>query len=118
MPTVPLSQVFRSSNGEIYTLQGTKRRPFPTGDDFFYSGFRGDQIQPVSQSVANMFAYDGLKLAGGRLFKVTGSSEIRYVHGSVASLYVATTDKHLPYDKIIDVDSTTGAQYPTVGTYP
>jgi len=115
----PLSQVFRSSTGEIYTLQGNKRRPFPTGNDIAWSGIQSNQIQPVDQSIANMFTYDGAKLAPGRLFKVKNTGEIRYVHGDSASLHVTTTDKRgLDYGKMIEVDATTGAKYPIIGTYP
>lgn len=119
IPTVSLSPVFRSTSGEIYTLQGNKRRPFPTSDDFSYSGFQPGQLQPVPQSTANIFSYDGLKLSAGRLFKVSGSDEIRYVYGEGASLRLTSTNKPgLPYAKLITVDSATGAKYPIIGNYP
>jgi len=119
IPTVPLSQVFRSSDGEIYYMANNVRRPFPTGDDFFYSGFQVSQLEPVAQSVKNLFSYDGMKLSAGRLFKVSGSDEIRYVYGEGASLRVTSTNKPgLPYNKLITVDAATGNKYPVIGTYP
>lgn len=118
IPTVGLSNVFRSSSGAIFTVQDNTRYPFPTGDDFYYSGYRANQIQPVSQSAEILFTYGGMRMSPGRLFKVTGNETIRYVYGEGASLTLnSTTFPGLPYNKIITVDTATGARYPNAGTY-
>lgn len=118
IPTVNLSSVYRTSAGELFTIIDGKRRPFPTGDDFYYSGHQPSQLQGVTVSTGSNFTYDGLKLSAGRLFKVTGSDEIRYVYGEGASLRVLSTNTPgLPYGKIITVDTVTGSRYPVLGDY-
>ena len=118
IPTVGLSEVFRTSAGEIYTVIDGKRRTFPTGEDIFYSGYSLSSIVPVGQSVATEFNYDGFKLSNGRLFKVSGSDEIRYVNANNSSLLLEHTNHpNLPYDKLITVDTVTGLKYPITGTY-
>lgn len=118
IPTVSMPPVFRLGNGEIFIVQNDKRRPFPSIDDLIYSGYKPDQIRPVSQLVADKFTYNGLKLSPGRLFKAAGSDAIRYVFDEGASLIVYSSNvPGLPYDKLITVDATTSARYPVIGVY-
>lgn len=117
IPTVTLPTIFRSHNGAIFTVSNDKKLVFPTPDDIIYSGYPINQIQQVSDSVSNLFTYDGMKLSPGRLFKVAGDGTIYYVYSNNQSLNVTTTNKPgLPYSKLINVDTTTGAKYTVIGT--
>ena len=117
IPTIPLPQIFRSNSGSIYTVNSGKKLVFPTPEDITFSGFQIKSIQQVSNGVDSIFTYDGLRLSPGRLFKVSGDDSIYYVYSNTQSLRVNSTNKPgLPYDKLINVDITTGAHYTVIGT--
>ncbi|MBP9738453.1 hypothetical protein KBD20_02065 [Candidatus Saccharibacteria bacterium] len=117
IPTIVFPQIFRSNSGSIYTVNGDKKSVFPTPEDITFSGFQVKGIQQVSNSVDSIFTYDGLRLSPGRLFKVSGDNSIYYVYSNTQSLRVDSTNKPgLPYDKLINVDVTTGAHYTVIGT--
>ncbi|MEI7918246.1 MAG: hypothetical protein WCH58_02580 [Candidatus Saccharibacteria bacterium] len=118
IPTVTMPQAFRADNGEIFTIQDNMRYIFPTIDDIVYSKIPIMNIQQVSNNIESTFNYGGMKMSNGRLFKVSGDDTIRYVYDKGESLAVYSVNiPYLPYDKIITVDSTTGANYPVVGIY-
>lgn len=117
IPTVALPTIYRSSSGAIFTIVNNKKQVFPTSDDIIYSGYPISQIQQVSDSVSNLFTYNGMKLSPGRLFKVSGNDTIFYALSNDQSLNVTTTNKPgLPYSKLINVDTATGARYTVTGT--
>lgn len=115
---VPLSNIFRSPSGSIFTIENNKRVTFPTFEDIYYSGFKLDQIQLVSSEFETAVPYGGNKLSPGRLIKVAGDDTIRYIYSEGVSLAVYSSKfAGLPYSKLITVDVATGNRYPIVGTY-
>jgi len=117
--TISNSGIFRSESGDIYIIDDSlKRYSFPTVDDVVYSGYDTKKIINLSDVFESKLSYGGLKLSPGRLFKVKNEDTIRYVIGEGASLAVYSTNiSNLPYNKLINVDNTTGARYPIIGTY-
>ncbi|NTU72759.1 hypothetical protein HGB07_01120 [Candidatus Roizmanbacteria bacterium] len=118
IPTISLPNIFRSEDGEIFIIKNGHRLSFPSVSDIIESGYSVDKIQPVQSTFKNYFTYSGLKLANGRLFKVTGSDMIRYVYRDGVSLSVSSVNlAELPYSKIISTDDVTGSLYPVSGNY-
>lgn len=118
--SIPLSDVFLSDRGEIFTVYASKRYIFATMDDFFQLGFRTETIRRVSNNVTTLpgLSYGGLHLANGRLYKVSNNvNQIYRVNGSTSQYVNSINYPGLPYSKLITVDTTTAARYPVAGTY-
>ena len=121
LTAIPLSSIYLSEgSGQIYTVFGSKRYPFPTMDDFFALGFNPSLVRRVSPGIENLsgMGYGGMHLSNGRLFKINNNPhQIYMVYGS-NSLYINSTNyPGLPYGKLITVDPITAARYPISGTY-
>ena len=120
LTAIPLSSIYLSDAGEIFTVYGSKRYVFPTMDDFFRLGFNPALIRRVSTSVANLpgMSYGGMHMSSGRLYKINNNLNQIYITQGSHSLYVNSINyPGLPYDKIITVDPITGSRYPVIGTY-
>ncbi len=121
LTSIPLSDVFLSdASGQIFTVYASKRYVFPTMDDFFKLGFNPATIRRVSGAAENIpgFAYGGMHMANGRLYKVSNDpNHIYLVNGSNSLNVYSINYPGLPYDKIITVDPLTASRYPVNGTY-
>ena len=120
LSTIPLSSVYLSDGGQIFTVYGSKRYVFPTMDDFFKLGFKPSLIRRVSVAIESLpgVSYGGMHMASGRLYKINNNLNQIYITQGSHSLYVNSINyPGLPYDKIITVDPITGSRYPVTGTY-
>jgi hypothetical protein len=118
LPSAPLLDVLRASgSGEIFTVSNGKKRVFASMDDIKNLGFNPAIMMNVPQQLANGLGYDGVNLAAGRLFKVSGTAEIRLRHKD-GYLYVNRMDyPELNYGNTLNVDTATGNLYYFMGNY-
>jgi hypothetical protein len=120
LQSIPLSNVYRSDSGNIFTVYNKKKYSFPTFNDFYELGFNAGSIRQVSVSVEGLSGldYGGMHLSNGRLYKINDNPHQIYRVNGTTSQYVNSTNyPSLPYDKIIVVDPITAARYPVSGTY-
>ena len=120
LQSIPLSSIYRSDSGNIFTVYNKKRYTFPTLNDFNALGFDTRLIRQVSVSIENLqgLEYGGMHLSSGRLYKISNDPNQIYRVNNATSQYVNSTNyPGLPYDKIIVIDQTTAARYPVSGAY-
>lgn len=117
---IPLSDIYKSDYGAMFTVFGSKRFYFATDDDFRSLGFDFSKVRRLSYPVEALagLGYGGKHLANGRLYKINGNiHQIFLVNGSSSLLVQSTNYPGLPYDKIITVDQVTADRYPLAGVY-
>jgi hypothetical protein len=119
-PEIPLSNVYKSDYGNLFTVFNKKKYYFATMDDFSALGFNFAAVRRLPAAIEYMSGldYGGMHLANGRLFKVDTNLNQIYRISNNSSQYVNSINyPGLPYDKLITVDQTTAQRYPISGTY-
>lgn len=120
LPTIPLSNVYKSDYGTLFTIYNKKKYFFATLDDFYALGFKENQIRRLNKGIEYLpgVTYGGMHLSNGRLYKASNNLNQIYLVSNSKSLKVNSISyPGLPYNKLITVDITTAARYPTIGDY-
>lgn len=117
IPSIGANDVYRSSRGDIFTVGYGVWYIFPSINDLKQLGRAGVPVVNVTNSVQDSLVYGGANLAENRLFKASGSNEIRMVRQGGSLLIDSTNYPGLSYSSLITVDETTSKRYPITGVY-
>lgn len=120
LPEIPLSNVYKSDTGIIYTVFDSKKYVFATLDDYLALGFNPNIIRRLSIYAENLpnLGYGGMHLSNGRLYKINNNpNQIYMVRGSNSAYVNSINYPGLPYSKITTIDPVTASRYPVNSTY-